>query len=115
MSQMTIAELEQKWHLGKNFLALLPLLEFTYDEAMSDLKSNDSFIIDKLDDFMIYALDSDSIHWTESAVSWIEQGYPMNDELCVMLFKISENNIYNQSSRHNAFNQARRWQHAKSI
>lgn len=48
-------------------------------------------------------------YWNDCALNWIEQGYPLNNELVAILEEISKNKNKSQRTRHRAFAFSKRW------
>jgi hypothetical protein len=61
-------------------------------------------------EMLSFALDFDSRHWAEKAVTWIEAGFPIDAPTCDKLLKIAASKIDSQDLRHRSQKQANRWQ-----
>jgi hypothetical protein len=53
-------------------------------------------------------------HWAVLAVSWLEQGAPIDQEIALGLGQVAQKKHFGQSIRHRAFALARRWQRQQS-
>lgn len=106
-----IEEIEQRWIESNKLVSLLVLLEYEYPEIMERIQptqiSNDSVA-----EMLSFALDFDSRHWAEKAVTWIEAGFPIDASICDKLLKISTSKTDSQNLRHRSLKQAGRWQRA---
>ncbi len=67
-----------------------------------------------LKDVLLAGLRWETQYWAGLAVSWIEQGAPIDKEIKEELDHISEKKHFPQSVRHKAFALARRWERANA-
>ncbi len=111
----SIEELEQLWNEHHNLMFLLPILEYSYAEVLSELSENSSITTDVLSKVVEFSLGFPSRHWALKAVGWTESGFQMNSVICEKLFSISSDKTDSQQLRHKSFAQARRWQRQNDI
>jgi hypothetical protein len=106
-----IEEIEHRWIESNRLISLLALLEYEYPEVMDRIQpthiSNDSVA-----EMLSFALDFDSRHWAEKAVTWIEAGFPIDASICDKLLEISASKTDTQNLRHRSLKQAKIWQRA---
>ncbi len=107
-----IEELERLWIEHRELMPLLPILEYSYLEVLEKLEFCAHLNEKLLSEVVEYSLSFPSRHWALSAVSWIENGFPINNLICEKLLEISGNKSESQQLRHKSFTQARRWQRA---
>jgi hypothetical protein len=93
-----IEEIFENWKKVKHYLALLPILEYDYDEIINSKNIDNEFII-VMNKFILFAL-IQSQYWSELALKWIESGFIPNDEIMNELNIISNNKAYSQNMRH---------------
>lgn len=107
----TIEEIEHRWAETGRLIALLALLEHAYPQVIEEIKGTKISGTNLLN-LVAYALDFDSRHWADKAVTWIESGFPIDAEICDRLLKISASKNDTQALRHRSLKQAKRWQRA---
>ncbi|GAB7529183.1 hypothetical protein PS3A_15920 [Pseudomonas sp. 3A(2025)] len=101
-----------------SYVWLLPLLEKPYDAVKLDLPVALSALKIKsalpakvsLRQVLVTALESDSDYWFQRAIKWLDEGFPVDDDLAELLLHCSSRKVLSQSIRHSAFSVARRWQ-----
>jgi len=106
-----IEEIERRWVESNRLISLLVLLEYDYQEIMERIKST-KISNESVNEMISFALDFDSRHWADKAVTWIEAGYPINNSIYDKLLKISASKRDSQNLRHRSLKQAKRWQRA---
>jgi hypothetical protein len=107
---ISIEELDDRWKESNNFIALLPLLEYSYPEVLQDIKGSDSITEDDLVGMVEYSLRFPSRHWALSAIKWMENGFIINQAICENLIAISKDKSDGQKLRHKSIAQANKWQ-----
>jgi hypothetical protein len=66
-----------------------------------------------LRDLVIFALTGPlKWGWGAHAVSWIEAGFPIDDEIASVLERVAQDKRFLQRVRHRAFSAAKRWRRA---
>jgi hypothetical protein len=103
---------------GQNYIPLLPFLEHPYPAVVAQL-------IDRLvaaglaraeaerislRQLVVFALTGPMRRgWGGYAVSWIEAGFPIDDEIASALEQVAQDKRFQQRVRHRAFAAAKRW------
>jgi hypothetical protein len=82
--------------------ALLINLESSYLEFSDPLTSTR--------EVLLMGLQWPTEYWPRLAISWIEQGAPIDQEVKTALDAVAENKHFPQDLRHKAFTIARRWE-----
>ena len=108
MAMVEIEEIEHRWVESNRLISLLVLLEYEYPEIMERIKPT-QISTDSVAMMLLFALDFDSRHWAEKAVTWIESGFPIDASICDKLLKISVSKTDSQNLRHRSLKQATRW------
>ena len=109
MAMLEIYQIEEQWiESNKKKIALLVLLEYSYPEIM-DRIANSKITEEDLLVTVGYALDFESRHWAEKAVTWIESGLNINQGIYCKLREISMNKRDSQNLRHRSTKQAIKW------
>ncbi|MGC5700775.1 hypothetical protein J4P02_11315 [Pseudomonas sp. NFXW11] len=96
---------------------LLPLLEQPFAEVSTDLAgalASLNFAAPApetvcLRQLLLSALASDSEYWAHCATHWLEQGFPLDLELCQTLLQHCSDKRFTQAIRHRLQPLARRW------
>ena len=89
-------------------MPLLPMLEFTYSQALEMIRQGiqQTDVSPKLledfpfDNILYLALTWPTHYWPSLAVTWLEEGYPISEELINLLKITHENKTYPQRLRH---------------
>jgi hypothetical protein len=108
---------------GQSYIPLLLLLEHPYPTVVAQLV--DRLVAAglaraeaervSLPRLVIFALTAPiGRSWGEHAVSWIEAGFPIDDEIASALEQVAQDKRYQQRIRHRAFAAAKRWRRAHS-
>lgn len=109
MAMLEIHQIEEQWvESNKKKIALLVLLEYSYPEIM-DRIANSKITEEDLLVTVSYALDFESRHWAEKALTWIESGLNINQDIYCKLREISMNKRDSQNLRHRSTKQANKW------
>jgi len=103
--------------LSFSYVWLLPLLEKPYESVKLDLSAALSALEIKrslpaeisLREVLVTALESDSQYWSQLAIKWLDEGFPVDHNLSELLLQCSSRKTLSQSVRHKAFAFARRW------
>ena len=93
-----------------SYVCLLPLLEKPFETAALDLPDAVRTLSKKyrlttevtLQPLVVTALASHSEYWAGLALQWLEDGFPLDLELTVLLAHCSENQTLSQAHRHRA-------------
>ncbi len=105
---------------GQSFVPMLAFLEHPYSVVdaqfveglvAAGLPRNEVERV-SLRDLLVFALAGPSIGWGGHAVSWVEAGFPMDDEIASALEQVARDKRFSQNVRHRAFSAARRWRRA---
>ena len=120
MKLIEIAELYHRWSTApeeKKKMSLLPLLEYGYPRGAELIRSHGHLPADELVHLIEFALQwPTGGGWSLLAVEWMEKGFPLNDRICELLLKNSQNKQkYKQNERHRVFRLAKRWLRTKQI
>ncbi|MFZ5893630.1 MAG: hypothetical protein ACOY0T_21385 [Myxococcota bacterium] len=94
-------------------MALLPALEQPLVQAREQLGASVCGDEATLRDVLMTGLTSMSSYWFELAVSWIEQGFPIDAEIAATIRGSSSNASLSQKYRHRAFQMVRRWERSR--
>ncbi len=115
MNITPIEELEDRWNSRNALMDILPLLKYNYPDVLEVI--SDSKIIDeaKLLKVVEYSLTFPSRHWALSAVTWMENGMVINQEINDKLVSISKDKTDSQNLRHRAIKQSNRWLRGEKI
>lgn len=92
------------------YVWLLPLLEKPEREAAQELTRSVKILGEKytlpsniaLQPLVVTALTSHSDYWSGLALTWLEDGFPLDPELTTLLAHSAENRTLSQSRRHRA-------------
>jgi hypothetical protein len=106
---------------GQSFVPLLAFLEHPYSVVDAQLiealvaaglpRSEVERV--SLRDLVIFALTGPlKCGWGAHAVSWIEAGFSMDDEIASALERVAQDKRFPQRVRHRAFTAAKRWRRA---
>ncbi|MCE4057844.1 hypothetical protein [Pseudomonas sp. Au-Pse12] len=106
------------------YVWLLPLLESPYASVAANLP-NALAGLDirqplpeavELRQLLLTALESDSEYWAQRAVTWLEEGFPLDRELCETLLHQVSRKRFSQSIRHRLTPLGKRWlrQHSQA-
>jgi hypothetical protein len=82
---------------------LVALLEKEYAWAVENSDQD-------LQETILAGLNWETHYWNDCALDWIDQGYPINQEVVEALESISSTKHKPQKTRHRAFAYAKRWQ-----
>ena len=80
---------------------LLPALESPLSEFVPEVASAREVVMS--------GLDWPTPYWPELAVTWLEDGMPMDDEIAWVLLRIADTKTFPQNLRHRSEALARRW------
>jgi hypothetical protein len=106
---------------GQSYVPLLLLLEHSYPTVVAQLADHlvaaglaraeaERVSLRRL---VVFALSAPiGRSWGEHAVSWIEAGFPIDDEIASALEQVAKDKRYQQRVRHRAFAAAKRWRRA---
>jgi hypothetical protein len=108
MAMEEIEEIEHRWIESNRLISLLALLEYEYPEIMERIQST-QISTDSVAEMLSFALEFDSRHWAEKAVTWIEAGFPIDASICDKLLEISASKTDSQNLRHRSLKQAKIW------
>lgn len=102
-----IEELYRRWNNAnesKKYMVLLPLLEYGYPKGALLLYNKTILGQAQLEKLISYALNwPTGGGWSMLAIEWLENGFPMNEEMSEILFLNSQNKKkYSQNERHRA-------------
>jgi len=86
---------------------LVALLESKYQEARIDGSQD-------MREILMAGLNWETSYWVGCALSWIEQGAEIDEEIIERLSEISSNKNYQQKTRHRATTISNRWLHARN-
>jgi len=86
---------------------LVALLEIEYREAR--IKGSQD-----IRETLVAGLNWETSYWVDCALSWIEQGAEIDEEINKRLNEISSNKNYEQKTRHRASTISNRWLHARN-
>lgn len=86
---------------------LVVLLEIEYHEAR--IKGSQD-----IRETLVAGLNWETGCWVDCALSWIEQGAEIDEEINKRLSEISSNKNYEQKIRHRALTISNRWLHARN-
>jgi len=99
------------------FVLLLPLLEYPYADVVEQLPN--ALVragLDEADrqrvslrDVVCGALRSDSAYWTGLAVTWLEAGFPLDEDVATAIEEMVKKKVAVQQHRHKAFQIMQRW------
>ena len=103
---------------GQNYMPLLPVLEHPYSLVVAQLF--DRLIAAglprteveriSLRELVVFALGGPlKWGWGENAVSWVEEGFPIDDRIASALERVAQDKRFPQRVRHRAFAAAKRW------
>ena len=84
--------------------ALVVYLESPYSEQRCDQPTAHEIVL--------AGLQAPSEYWIGLAVSWLEQGAPVNNEIIQELKSIVNNKYFSQRVRHHSFALVKRWYRA---
>jgi len=106
---------------GQSYIPLLPFLEHPYSAVMAQL-------VDRLVAVGLARAEAERVSlrqlvvfaltgpmrwgWGGYAVSWIEAGFPIDDEIASALEQVAQDKRFAQRVRHRAFAAAKRWRRA---
>lgn len=108
---------------GKSYLPLLPFLEhphalvqerFVSCLIASGIPESAAKQI-SLQNLVLYALTTHDVgaYWGASAMSWLEDGFPLDSDLALALETASQDKRFPQGVRHQAFSLAKRWRRSR--
>jgi hypothetical protein len=102
-----IEELYRRWNNGnesQKYMVLLPLLEYGYPKGALLLYNKIILGQAQLEKLIEYALNwPTGGGWSILAIEWLENGFPMNEEMSEILLLNSQNKKkYSQNERHRA-------------
>jgi len=100
-----------------SYVWLLPLLEKSYGTVKQNLSVAVSTLGIKssipeeisLSQLLVTALESDSEYWSQLAIKWLDDGFPVDQKLSELLLQCSSQKVLSQSFRRKAFRIARHW------
>ena len=106
---------------GQTYIPLLPFLEHPYSTVVAHL-------VDRLEAAGLLRTEAERVSlrqlvvfaltgpmrwgWGGYAVSWIEAGFPIDDEIASALEQVAQDKRFPQRVRHRAFAAAKRWRRA---
>lgn len=100
-----------------NKVWLLPLLENSYEDVVTDI---DRYLVDlkidvnstqfTLQEIVITALNSHSEHWIHCAVVWLIRGFPIDLNIINAIDELNNKKNGSQKDRQDAFKLARKWE-----
>lgn len=106
------------------YVWLLPLLESPYASVAANLPNALAGLgirqplpeAVELRQLLLTALESDSEYWAQRAVTWLEEGFPLDRELCETLLHQVSRKRFSQSIRHRLTPLGKRWlrQHSQA-
>ena len=67
-----------------------------------------------LEETIIAGLNWETHYWNDCALDWIEQGFPLNERIVLLLESISQDKRKPQKTRHRAFSISKRWRKNKN-
>lgn len=100
-----------------SYVWLLPLLESPYEPVATNLPGALAGLgiehplpepID-LRQLLLTALESDSEYWSQRALMWLEEGFPLDSDLCETLLRQVSRKVFSQSIRHRLTTLGKRW------
>src|SRR5215471_10438991 len=103
---------------GQNYMPLLPVLERPYSPVVAQLVDELIAVglpraeVERISlrELVVFALTGPlKWGWGENAVSWIEAGFPIDDEIASELEWAAQDKRFPQRVRHRAFSAAKRW------
>ena len=86
-------------------MPMLPILEHPYPDVLNEIGFESCITQNLLTDIVEYSLNFPSRHWALSAVTWIENGFPINNSICKRLLNISKDKYDSQQLRHKSLTQ----------
>jgi hypothetical protein len=106
---------------GQTYIPLLPFLEHPYSivgaqlvdrlEAAGFVRAEAECV--SLRQLVVFALTGPMRWgWGGYAVSWVEAGFPIDDEIASALEQVAQDKRFPQRVRHRAFAAAKRWRRA---
>jgi len=115
VSMVAIEDIYQRWENAsesQKYMALLPLLEYGFEEGSEALIKNTPLTNYHLERLIEYALSwGTSGHWSELAIEWIESGLPINNSIYRLLIsKEKRDSGFTQKQRHRIMKIANAWE-----
>jgi hypothetical protein len=99
------------------YIPLLPLLEFEHNEVRNLVDSGvreSGLVSDAAEEFpyselIAYALSWETDSWPGDAIRWLENGFPLNQDIAATLRHFAEDRWRGQRLRHSAEALLKRW------
>ena len=108
-------DLENHWTENQNLMVLLPILEYSYPSVLDKINTSQVLSREVLREVVEYSLSFPSRHWAMSAVTWMDNGFEINQSIYEKLVLISKNKTDSQPLRHKAIAQANKWKQRNGI
>lgn len=84
-----IEDLENHWTENQNLMVLLPILEYSYPSVLDKINTSQVLSREVLREVVEYSLSFPSRHWAMSAVTWMDNGFEINQSIYEKLVLIS--------------------------
>ncbi|NBF10812.1 hypothetical protein [Pseudomonas sp. Fl4BN1] len=106
-----------------SYVWLLPLLERPHESVTADLDNAIAALNIApplpepiaLREVLLTALGSDSEYWSRCAARWLEQGFPLDADLCESVLLYASRKMFSQPIRHTLVRLVKRWQRLNDL